>query len=143
MGPAVSVPPAVSVAATVSGTATVSVAPAAYEDELDDFPLLPPGEPLRGPAVMPAPVVVAPPPPPPEPAWKARDWSQEALPTPQAGRSLEAEEEVSPNDLDDDGEPNPLARAWHLLRNDPYIAVMAGLGLIIFVLLLVFLLLRK
>jgi hypothetical protein len=124
-------------------------------DDGEDFPLLPPDEPsVRVPASFasfdvpqPSPVVpvLAPPPPapPPEPVWRSRDWSQEALPTPGAGRNLDAEDEPAPLDPDDDVGPGPLSRIWHQLRNDPYIAVMAGLGLIIFVLLLVFLVLRK
>jgi len=83
------------------------------------------------------------PPPPPEPMWKARDWSQEALPTPGAGRNLDAEDEAPAPLPDEDAEPNPVSKIVHLLRNDPYIAVMAGLGVVIFVLLFVILLLRK
>lgn len=83
-----------------------------------------------------------PPPPPPEPAWKARDWSTEALPG-QAARRPAAEEPEPDPYADEDDEPSPLARVWHQLRTDPYIAVMAGLGAVILVLLLVFLLLRK
>jgi hypothetical protein len=76
--------------------------------------------------------------------YKPRDWSQEALPGMGPSRSLEADEEPlhDPYADEDDG-PNPLAKVWQQLRNDPYIAVMAGLGLIILVLLLVFLLLRN
>ncbi len=84
--------------------------------------------------------------PPVEPPWRAKSWSEEALPMSTSGRDLESDDQApAPNDEDEDFEagPNPLDRIWHQLRNDPYIAVMAGLGLIILVLLLVFLLLRK
>jgi serine/threonine protein kinase len=81
--------------------------------------------------------------PPPEPVYKPRDWSQEALPGANASRNLDTEEEPPNPFADEDAEPSPLSRVWHQLRNDPYIAVMAGLGVIILVLLLVFLLLRK
>ena len=75
--------------------------------------------------------------------WKARDWSQEALPTPGAGRNLDTEDEAPAPLPDEDAEPSPVSKIVHLLRNDPYIAVMAGLGVVIFVLLFVILLLRK
>jgi serine/threonine protein kinase len=105
-------------------------------------------EPRTTPAIPldPRPVVQArpaAPPPPPEPMWKARDWSQEALPTPGAGRNLDAEDEALAPLPDEDAEPSPVAKIWHQLRNDPYIAVMAGLGVVIFILLFVILLLRK
>ncbi len=87
--------------------------------------------------------VRAAPPPPPEPVYKPRDWSQEALPSVGAGRNLDSEEEPANPYADEDAEPSPLSRVWHQLRTDPYIAVMAGLAVIIFVLFLVFLLLRK
>jgi hypothetical protein len=119
--------------------------------ELEEEDLLGPSGPARPEETMssfdmPRPsiaVAATPPPPPPEPVWRARDWSQEALPTPQGGRNLEAEEEPPPAGDDDDVGPGPLSRVWVQLRNDPYIAVMAGLGVIIFALLLVFLVLRK
>lgn len=104
-------------------------------------------EPARAPEARPVVAVrpvMAPPPPPPEPVYKPRDWSQEALPGGGPSRNLDAEEEPAPDPYaDDDDGPSPVAKILHQLRNDPYIAVMAGLGLIIFVLLLVFLLLRK
>ncbi|MDP2305813.1 MAG: hypothetical protein Q8P18_07275 [Pseudomonadota bacterium] len=102
-----------------------------------------PAQPVSVQAAPPAVIRPAAPPPPPEPVYKARDWSQEALPTSGPSRNLDTEDE-SPNPFaDEDAEPSPLSRVWHQLRNDPYIAVMAGLGAIILVLLFVFLLLRK
>jgi hypothetical protein len=102
----------------------------------------PPTEPPR-PAIALRPVPPLPPPPPPEPVYRPRDWSQEALPGAGPSRNLDAEDLPPPDPYDDDDVPNPLARIWQQLRNDPYIAVMAGLGLIILVLLLLVLLLRK
>ncbi|MDP2317560.1 MAG: hypothetical protein Q8P41_32040 [Pseudomonadota bacterium] len=122
--------------------AAVEVEPT-YEDD-EPIDLLPPA-PARDtrPVLTMRPSAPVAPPPPPEPVYKPRDWSQEALPTPGAARNLDNEEEGTNPYADEDAEPSPLTRVWHQLRNDPYIAVMAGLGLIILVLLLVFLLLRK
>ncbi len=135
--PAISLPP--------PSVRPVTVEPDEPEEELDLFPSVqiePPPDTRPVVAVRPAPV--APPPPPPEPVYKPRDWSQEALPGMGPARNLDADEEPAPDPYaDEDDGPSPLSKVWHLLRNDPYIAVMAGLGLIIFVLFLVFLLLRK
>lgn len=116
-----------------------------YEEETLDL-LNPPLDPVPEPTDHRPVVQIQPPAPPPmpEPVWKGKDWSQEALPSTGPARNLEVEEDRGTNPYaDEEDGPNPLARLWDQLRNDPYIAVMAGLGLIIFVLLLVFLLLRK
>jgi hypothetical protein len=76
-----------------------------------------------------------------EPSWRPRDWTHEPLPG--GLRDLEAEPEDRASTPDEDAGPNVAAKVLDQLKNDPYIAVMAGLGLIIAVLLVVFLALRS
>lgn len=84
------------------------------------------------------------PPRPPEPILKPRDWTHEPLPS-EGGRlrDLDGEDAPPPPEDDEASGPGLLSRVADQLRNDPYVAVMAGLGLIISVLLVVFLALRN
>ncbi len=124
--------------------------PAAPRPVLAPVPAPPARESDRVPPVLPtpqlppaAPRAVAtpptPPPPPPEPAFTARDWSHEPLPGGPRGRDLDVDDGPPPDDEEVDEGPGVLTRLLEQLRTDPYIAVMAGLGAVIAVLLLVFL----
>lgn len=73
-----------------------------------------------------------------------KNWTYEALPRPARTRDVDEDEEPSSSDEPEESdEPGLLERAFHQLKNDPYILVMASLGGIIVVLLGVFLMLRK
>ena len=102
-----------------------------------------------------APVPAAPPTPPPAaataeveetPSWRPPprlDWVDEPLPNPTSRDVAEEEDaDLDPED-DEPAEPSVVSRVISQLRNDAYIAVMAGLGLIVFILLVVLLTLRE
>lgn len=150
---------------TASPPQRLTSAPARAAEEAAHAPLpapippsLPPPEPPRAAAAPPSPAVAAPPvratpvvpeeeprrvEPAFEPTWKARDWAHEPLPSAPL-RDLEAEaEEGLPEPEEEPAGPSFLSRVTDQLRNDPYIAVMAGLGLVIVVLFVVFLALRS
>ena len=82
-----------------------------------------------------------------EPSWRPperRDWVDEPLPN-AATRDVADEEDESDLEPEDDepAEPGLLSRVVTQLRNDAYVAVMAGLGFIVLVLLVVLLTLRE
>jgi hypothetical protein len=79
-----------------------------------------------------------------EPVLRPRDWSHEPLPSPRRLRDVEAEPQDPPSTFEDEPSgPTLVSRVVEQLRNDPYIAVMAGLGFVITVLLLFYLSLRS
>lgn len=100
----------------------------------------PPAAPIASPVV---PVVAAPAPEediePPRVAPRFSTWADEPLPS-APDRDLDAEADLDP---EEPPEPGPLSRVIDQLRNDPYLAVMAGLGLLTLVLLVVFLSIRE
>lgn len=81
-----------------------------------------------------------------EPSWRPpprREWVDEPLPN-TASRDVADEDDTDLDPEDDEpGEPNLLSRVYAQLKNDAYIAVMAGLGLIVLILLVVLLTLRE
>jgi hypothetical protein len=132
------------------------VAPVDEEDEdamidmpTTKLPALPPAVTMPGwrgaapatPAIEPAAAVLPPAPPPlQEPVPRPRDWAHEPLPSPGKLRDLEAEPRDPPSTAEDDEPQGPslLARLrTHL--DDPYVAVMSGLSVLIVVLTLLYL----
>jgi hypothetical protein len=148
IGPAPIPPAEPDVALRPVGGGTIVPPPRLTRAPADPAPV--PVRPSEPDLVATPPRPAAPPPPPPEAVFETRNWTHEPLPGARSGprgRDLESEEPsyvepAEPDDIDDGG-PTFIDRALEQLRNDPYIAVMTGLGLMIAVLLVIFLLLRS
>jgi hypothetical protein len=92
-----------------------------------------------GPVPVRRPNLVVPEPPKPAPSPLSGGWTRQSLPG-QPTRDYDAEDPpTSPPEDADDLEPGPVARIADALRNDPYLAVMSGIGVMLAGLLLYFL----
>lgn len=140
--PPVASPPAERAPAIASpGAAPPAVRPVRRQPSVPTVPVLVDPRPRAAPIASPTVVVPAEDDAEP-PVYRAPpgSWADEPLPE-VPGRNLEPDEDVEPDA--EDHEPSALSRLVHQLRTDPYLAVMAGLGLLTVLLLLLFLYLRR